>query len=153
MHLFPGLAGSTFAVTSPASPRYNCIAWAAEDPGNWWWPDEEGIGFWPAGVPREVTLAVFVAAFATRGYETCPGGDPEPGWQKIALDAKDGVPTHAGRLLPTGRWTSKLGPKEDIEHDLTALEGLLYGAVAGFMKRPLAPAGQVTETAAERRAT
>ncbi|MCI0637958.1 MAG: hypothetical protein L0Y72_23715 [Gemmataceae bacterium] len=40
------------------------------------------------------------------------------------------MPTHAARQLPTGRWSSKLGPSEDIEHDLHALEGEIYGTIA-----------------------
>lgn len=44
------------------------------------------------------------------------------------------------RQLPTGRWTSKLGQAEDIEHDLRALEGEIYRAVALILKRPVAGA-------------
>lgn len=33
------------------------------------------------------------------------------------------------------RWTSKLGELEDIEHDLTDLEGAAYGKVVLLMKR------------------
>jgi hypothetical protein len=35
-------------------------------------------------------------------------------------------PTHAARQLPSGRWTSKLVLREDIEHDLHALSGEAY---------------------------
>lgn len=45
--------------------------------------------------------------------------------------------THAARQLSSGRWTSKLGRLEDIEH--ATVEGLYrsdYGAVAVFMRRP-----------------
>lgn len=38
-----------------------------------------------------------------------------------------GIPSHAARQLPNGRWTSKCGQAEDIEHDLRDLEGRLYG--------------------------
>jgi hypothetical protein len=38
--------------------------------------------------------------------------------------------------LPTGKWTSKLGDWDDIEHDtLEALEAAFYGRVAQIMKR------------------
>jgi hypothetical protein len=37
--------------------------------------------------------------------------------------------------LVSGRWTSKLGNAEDIEHELRALEGEIYGAVALILKR------------------
>lgn len=37
--LFPGLRTTPFRVTSPANRKYNCIAWAANDAGDWWWPE------------------------------------------------------------------------------------------------------------------
>jgi hypothetical protein len=93
-------------------------------------------------VPREVTLDGFRAAFATLGYVACPGQDLEPGFERIALFANDRlVPKHAARQLPSGRWTSKLGKLEDIEHALHDLEGTLYGTVVLFMKRPLPAPG------------
>jgi len=62
----------------------------------------------------------------------------EDGWEKIAIFADEqGEPLHAARQLPSGRWTSKLGADVDIEHDLAALEGDLYGKVACFLKRRL----------------
>ncbi len=137
--LFPGLAKGGYRVTSPADNNYNCIAWAASDPANWWWPgpnaDEE---FWPHGVPREVTRAAFQQAFVSLGYAPCAGADLESGFEKIALfaDQRD-RPTHAARQLPDGRWTSKLGKKEDVEHALSDLEGAIYGSVVLIMKRPL----------------
>ena len=35
---FPGLETTTFRVTSPPDPNYNCIAWAAGRVAEWWWP-------------------------------------------------------------------------------------------------------------------
>jgi hypothetical protein len=66
-----------------------------------------------------------------------PTGELESGFEKIALFASDGVPKHAARQLESGRWTSKLGTREDIEHALHDLEGAIYGSVALVMKRPL----------------
>jgi hypothetical protein len=137
--LFPGLDATDYRVTSPKDRRYNCIAWAAGDLRRWWWPDpppdDEGY-YWPPGVSNEETLAAFVAAFATLSYTPCDGDAVEAGQQRIALYATaDGVPTHAARQLPDGRWTSKLGRWEDIEHRLPHLEGKTYGAVVQIMKR------------------
>ncbi len=61
----------------------------------------------------------------------------EPGFEKVALFAIAGVPKHAARQLQTGRWISKLGPMEDIEHGLHDLTGNLSGSVAPVMKRAL----------------
>jgi hypothetical protein len=44
--------------------------------------------------------------------------------------------THAARQLPTGKWTSKLGKAEDIEHDSPDdVAGGIYGEVVLFMRR------------------
>lgn len=145
----PGLRVSSFHVTSPATRDYNCIAWAAGDTAHWWWPDADpdAAVFWPAGGPAEETLDAFVAAFASLGYTVCEDEGPEAGRQKIALFADaDGRPTHAARQLPGGRWTSKLGRAEDIEHRLHDLEGAIYGAVAVIMKRAAPPVPEPAAT-------
>ncbi len=137
---FPRLVGSGYQVTSPQADRYNCIAWAAGDPSNWWWPDEAGqpdSSYWPPNVPRAMTLDAFSQAFASLGYAICDDEQPEEGFEKVAVFALAGVPTHAARQLPNGRWTSKLGPMEDLEHALHDLTGMVYGSVALIMKRPL----------------
>jgi hypothetical protein len=140
--LFPGLAGSSYQITSPPDNDYNCIAWAAGDARNWWWPGRDvNKEYWPPGVPRERTLHAFVAAFASLGYQVCEGEGPEADYEKLALFADaDGKPTHAARQLPRGRWSSKLGKGEDIEHELHDLEGAVYGSIVLLMRRPI-PAG------------
>ena len=136
--VFPGLGASSFRVTSPAARDYNCIAWAAGDTARWWWPDKDPDAalYWPPSVPVEETLGAFAAAFATRGYAPCSSEQLEPGFERVALFVSAGVPTHAARQLSSGRWTSKLGLREDIEHDLHAVSGELYGTVALLLKRP-----------------
>lgn len=136
---FPGLRTSPYLVTSPATRDYNCVAWAAGDTARWWWPDpdpDNDAALWPPGVPVAETIDAFVAAFATLGYRPCSGEEPEPGFGKLTLFASGGVPTHMARQLPGGRWTSKLGRSEDIEHDLPALSGEVYGTVVLILKRP-----------------
>jgi hypothetical protein len=137
--LFPKLQTAPFHVTSPPDSVYNCIAWAAGDTNDWWWPlPNAEEAFWPDGVLRTRTLESFRGAFATLGYTVCAGEGLEAGADKIALFADNhDIPTHAARQLPNGRWTSKLGRCEDIEHDLRDLEGDLYGRVVLVMKRPL----------------
>jgi hypothetical protein len=45
--------------------------------------------------------------------------------------------THAARQLDNGKWTSKLGQLEDIEHEsLEALSGAVYGSVVQVLKKP-----------------
>jgi hypothetical protein len=137
--IFPGLAKGVYAVTSAQSKRYNCVAWAAGDTDNWWWPGPNTeVEHWPAAVTRAETLDAFREVFATLGYVVCQGEDLDPGFEKIALFAgNQGDPRHATMQLSTGRWTSKLGNLEDIEHALRDLEGIEYGAVVLVMKRPI----------------
>jgi hypothetical protein len=142
--IFPGLARASYRVTSPYDPDYNCIAWAAGDTGNWWWPGPDlEREHWPAGVPREPTLQAFQAAFATIGYVACDSEEWESGFEKVALFGDDqGKPRHAARQSANGRWTSKLGRGEDIEHGLHDVAGQIYGSVLLVMKRPVAASGQ-----------
>jgi hypothetical protein len=130
----PRLTGDNYRITSAASWEYNCVAWAAGVTDAWWWPVPGR--FWPAGVPREESLAAFVAAFATLGYEPCSGADPEAGLEKVALYALGEAPTHAARQLPGGSWTSKLGPSIDIEHATPeVVGGGTYGEVVALLSR------------------
>lgn len=135
---FPNLKRTQYTITSPVDPGYNCIAWAAGDIERFWWPDEHPMAYWPPGLPRRVEIDAFVAAFASLGYEACGGGQTERGYEKIALYADDkGVPKHAARQLASGRWTSKLGRLEDVNHQLYGLEGADYGGVVQYMRRRL----------------
>lgn len=131
---FPSLEATGGRLTSPQTPVYNCIAWAAGDQSRWWWPNPGG--YWPPSAPTSIELTSFIQAFATVGYERCADGVVEIGFEKIAIYCIDGKPTHASRQLPSGAWTSKLGRDVDIEHQ--AVEGLCgpaYGVVAAFMRR------------------
>jgi hypothetical protein len=136
--LFPGLRTTPFRLTSPTDSKYNCIAWAANDADNWWWPAGMAPNaVWPDSAARELTLSAFAAAFSTIGYIIGVDESLEPGFEKVALFADAaGIPTHAARQLSSGAWTCKLGNAEDIEHELRALEGEIYGVVALILRRP-----------------
>ncbi|HEY1245738.1 MAG TPA: hypothetical protein VGF29_13015 [Hyphomicrobiaceae bacterium] len=133
----PNLTDDNWICTSPYKRSYNCIAWAAGDNQTFWWP----FAYWPDGVEREETLEAFIAAFATRGYSECADASLEDGYEKIALyavrDEGIDVPTHAARQLADGRWTSKMGRAEDIEHNtLDAVVCPVYGAPVRYLRRP-----------------
>ena len=133
---FPGLIEDNYRPTSPADVSYNCVAYAAGDEARCWDPTSHQY-YWPPRAPRTVRVDSYVAAFSSLGYERCESEKCENGFEKVAIFVnKDARPTHAARQLPSGRWKSKLGADLDIEHDLHALEGDLYGRVAVFMKRP-----------------
>lgn len=139
---FPHLNDDTCEVTSEASRRYNCVAWAAGENIRWWWPDPMGIGYWPPDVPRAVTVESFVAAYAALGYQLCYEGSLAAGLEKIAIFGKENqsgsvVPTHAALQLESGEWASKLGPFEDIRHDtVDRVNGPVYGKLVCYMSRP-----------------
>ena len=137
--VFPGLQGKPYQLTSPAAREYNCIAWAANDTTRWWWPDldpENDAVYWPENAPLAETVEAFIAVFTNFGFILCLSEKFETGFEKVALFTKDGNPTHAARQLPSGRWTSKLGFREDIEHEWHALSGDVCGNVALILRRP-----------------
>jgi len=139
---FPDILKDGYSVTSPSTPEYNCIAWAAGENTDPWDPSPILGRYWPTGIPRNKKLETFIQLYGGLGYAPCDDGQLEPGFEKIALytafkQAKmEFEVTHAARQTPSGRWTSKIGGAEDIEHK--SLEGLCsmnYGTVAAFMKR------------------
>lgn len=141
----PHLNTQTGRITSPPSSRYNCIAWAAGDETRWWWPDAimlaRKLCYWPPNIPVEVTFDAFFQAYGLLGYQMCQDGSLEYGFQKIAIFGQRnflGVlePTHAAFQRQDGRWTSKLGPHEDVEHNtVAAVSGPTYGMVVRYMRR------------------
>jgi len=133
---FPNLADQNLAVTSPKTPEYNCIAWAAGDMSAWWWPDANYQYFWPEEVPRNESLSAFKYLFENLGYQECETDDYEEGFEKIAVysDMNNKI-THASKQLRPGIWSSKLGKSEDIEHPFRGLDSNIYGSVALTMKR------------------
>lgn len=134
---FPGLNDDNHKKTSEWDPRYNCIGWAAGTK-LWWWPKRVGgvNRYWPPGVPQDMTVEAYVKAFEFKGYTECKDGSFETGFEKVALFAKDGEPTHAARQIDQYCWASKLGSNVDIEHELKAIEGKIYGNVVCYLKRP-----------------
>jgi hypothetical protein len=132
---FPRLTSNNHRVTSPATTDYNCIAWSAQDTAHWWRP---GL-YWPVALPEDqFGLGALEQAFLHLGYQRCADGSSEDRFEKVALYGSESMYAHAARQLPNGRWTSKLGSGEDIEHDAPAnVGGGLYGEVVQFMKRHL----------------
>lgn len=134
---FPNLTQSGYAITSPPNPRYNCIAWAADNDSSWWEPIKSPGVYWPPGASMSATLSTYTEAYALQGYDPCTDHNLEQDFEKIAIFIKDGVPSHAAKQLGTGAWTSKLGQSFDIQHNsLSGVEGSEYGTVAQIMKRP-----------------
>ena len=131
---------SEFDVTSERSEEYNCFAWALGDDSRWIDPTAD-YAQRTANPSNQSPIDSVVELFLVSGYEVCGDGSLEDGYEKVAIYVKDDEATHAARQLSDGRWTSKLGKYEDIEHDsLEALQGDgfgEYGSVALFMARPI----------------
>jgi len=134
---FPRLLPGSFTFQSPKSNEYNCIAWAAGQDSVWWWPVPENHYYWPPDIPRTDTVESFRLAFQSLGYEECQDACLETGFEKVSIYARsDGKPTHAAKQMQNGKWTSKLGSAEDIEHeDPETLTGSVYGQPVIFMRR------------------
>lgn len=131
---FPSLTPNNHRTTSPPSDVYNCVAWAAAKDDDWWEPGS----FWPYPInPREYEIRVLRDLFKFLGYQDCAmDSNRETGFEKVAVYG-DGIEyTHAARQLANGKWTSKLGHGEDIEHDTPDdVAGGIYGEVVQVMKR------------------
>jgi hypothetical protein len=136
---YPNLSDESFTVTSPATITYNCVAWAYGIDTVRMWPDQEDY-WWPEDVLNQDSLEGFTALFSSIGYELCDDATLEAGYEKVAIYADSGEPTHVARQLPSGRWTSKVGDLVDIEHLWPGdLEGKRQGWVALVMRRTLRP--------------
>lgn len=132
--LFPNPANENFEIICPVSTGYNCIAYAAGDTGQRW--DLPLDYYWPPGVARSPSIETLTAVFSALGYEICSAPSLEPGYQKVALYVEDGEWTHAALQMPNGRWRSKMGDLELIEHRTPAsLNGGLYGNAKVYMRR------------------
>jgi hypothetical protein len=142
---FPNLKAIPWIPTSVETNDYNCIAFAAHDTTRKWDPDTSGGRYWPAGLPRTLDLSSFVLLYEREGgFIPCDSSDLENGFEKIAIYCNQNPVlnvlevSHAARQLPNGKWTSKLGDWDDIEHaTLEALEGDLYGKAVQILKRPV----------------
>jgi hypothetical protein len=136
---FPELKGGKgYKDTSEATIEYNCLAWAlginwasySESPrcaGYIWFPGVERV--WDAKNIRKI--------FENHGYTVCDNRDLEPGYEKVVFyEDENGVPQHFARQLESGKWTSKLGELNDIEHD--KLESIIcsnYGQPKTTLRR------------------
>jgi len=135
---FPNLRRGEYQETSPDDSDYNCIAWAVQINSQWWQPSGRVGHYWPPGFPLDdYSTTALIAVYQGLGFERCDTGDPESGYDKIAIYATpDGDYAHAARQLGDGRWTSKIGEWTDIEHNtVEALEGSYLGVVQVFLRR------------------
>ena len=131
---FPNLASEGFDIVDEPSDRYNCIAYAAGDISQWWWPD--GVNYWPPWATLTTRIESLIEAFAGKGYERCNDYEVEDGYHKVALYEAQGQMRHAAAQMPNGRWRSKMGRGPVIEHHSPdSLSGGPYGNPTIIMRR------------------
>jgi hypothetical protein len=142
--IFPAFAASKRNITSPIDLNYNCVSWAIKDTNNWWEPygmiipPPPPVYHWPDNLPQDLLPQTFVKFFQGYGFEVTQDSQREVGIEKLAIYVREGEFQHVARQLPNGRWTSKIGKQEDIEHNLRDLESdnpFGYGRASIFMKR------------------
>ena len=140
---FPKLKrDKNFKVTSPATRRYNCVAWASGYDNKWEWPSiipelKSKDDYWPEGVEDSTSIASFIDNFKSKGFEVTDNLSYDPTKYKVALFSLNGDCTHACRLMADGVWTSKLGYYQDIQHSLKSLEGKYYGKIYCVMSKDI----------------
>lgn len=137
---FPRLTDQNSAISSPETDNYNCVAWAYEVSNKKMWPRAAEDYYWPPDVADDDELQALTHLYVNAGYVRCDNGQLEDGFKKVAIYVDEAGPTHVARQLESGRWTSKLGDWEDIEHDtLDILEGEAYGRATVFLRKRTAP--------------
>ena len=133
---FPNLSGEDFEIVEQPSQRYNCIAYAAGDTTEWWWPN--GIVYWPPWATLDNRMESLKEVFAGLEYEQCEDGNVEEGYEKVALYEVQGRFEHAALQMPNGRWRSKMGAGPVIEHrSPESLSGGMYGNPTVYMRRAI----------------
>lgn len=86
---------------------------------------------------RDDRLEDWVRALGLNNFEPTDNWDLEDGFEKVCIYVNAaGSPEHVARQLESGKWTSKIGKLEDIEHEtLTGLKGVEYGRPTVMLKR------------------
>jgi hypothetical protein len=133
--LFPSLEKSGYSKSSERTPEYNCFAFAVYDTGQFWQKLPVKGYYWP--LDRDDRLEDWIGALGLNNFKPTDNWDLEPGFEKVCIYVNDsGSPEHVARQLESGKWTSKIGKLEDIQHDtLGGLEGTEYGTPKVILKR------------------
>jgi hypothetical protein len=137
---FPNLTASDYVLKSASSSHYNCIGWVIGVKDVW---DPDPNYRWARGVYRAASAKnVMLVLQKDGGFLSCEDASLEAGIEKVAIYGDGDRFVHVARQLEDGRWSSKIGMHEDIEHaSLDALTGPgdAYGTIVAFMKRDRRP--------------
>jgi hypothetical protein len=139
---FPTLKNDGYVKSSEATENNNCFAHAIHLETRRIDPSGKIGDEWPDDIIPTGLLSCMIERYRREGYKLCEEDDDgsfEEGYEKIVIYADETTQKvkHAARLLPSGKWISKIGDLADITHDkLESLEGY-YGKITKFMKKPL----------------
>jgi hypothetical protein len=136
---FPALRGGVgYRDTSDETPVYNCLSWALGIDWTRYDPEPRVAGYyWFPGLQRKWDEETLRILFEKHDYSLADNTDLEIGFEKVVFYSdENGVPAHFARQLPNGKWTSKIGAYNDIEHDtLECLISPIYGRPGLTLKR------------------
>lgn len=124
-----------FGFTSVQTWDYNCVMWSLNIDDDWkdFFYTEDGY------VSPDQSINPYINFFKERGFQICENGELEPGQTKICIYSKNGIFSHVSRLMENGRWASKMGNYEDIEHlSEFDVSGIGYGKPETYMKKAMA---------------
>lgn len=132
---------SSFEITSDPTPIYNCIGFAMGMNDIWValaHPRNIPWVWWPPTAPTDRNPGSLVNAFEYMGFTQCSTGFMEEDFDKVALYAKNGIWTHAAKIVENNLYHSKMGEAWDIVHSAgDVFHNDSYGDVFAFMKRPI----------------
>ena len=140
---FPKLIPGTFIPASKATPRYNCIAFAARDERHWWQGERNGGRFyWPLALARTTSVNTVTQIFTARGFQLTSDYSIESQYEKVAIYVSLQDLEFSHMAWSDGVvWKSKLGSGQDIDHyTLDVLEGDQadeYGIVERILRKPI----------------
>lgn len=136
---FPLLAADPhFELTSDATVRYNCIAFAMGFDDRWVQPhpDNRHFCWWPDGATRDCTPDALCEAFESIGFLTAADDRYDPELDKVVLYSLGNIWTHAARIVCPGVEHSKFGESWDGRHGSNLFDGTGYGTPYAIMQRP-----------------
>jgi hypothetical protein len=137
----PALRGGVgYRDTSEETIIYNRLSWALGITWTRYDPEPKCTRyFWFPGLPRKWDEPTIRLLFENHDYSLAENSEFELGYEKVVFYSDDkAIPQHFARQLPNGKWTSKIGDLNDIEHDtLECLVSPLYGRLGLVLKRRL----------------
>jgi hypothetical protein len=124
---FPNaIIGTNLRYTSLRTEDYNCTAWATEIIHDWVQFDN---GY-------DTRISTYISYFEQKNFVRTDNKEVEIGVTKIAIYFEGEEFKHVARQLKNGKWTSKIGDWEDVEHDnIEILFGEFYGTQTIIMQR------------------